>query len=112
MTIEEIIVRADELKPNAYDEETKRAWIEELEARIVRDIIDTHEANESDEEGGLAGGGDGAVYLWWLIAQIDLNNGDMTRYNNDMALYNTYYADLAAMWNRTHTPNAAPKITY
>jgi hypothetical protein len=44
------------------------------------------------------------VYTAWLLARVDLYNAELERYNNSAMLFNVLYADLAAWYNRTHTP--------
>ena len=44
------------------------------------------------------------MYLHYMQAQIDYANGDMTRYTNGAALFNTSLAAYKNHYNRTHAP--------
>lgn len=43
------------------------------------------------------------MYVFYLMAMIDLANGDITRYSNSMILYNSLVAEYADWYNRNHT---------
>ncbi len=45
-----------------------------------------------------------ALYLYWLMAQTDLALGELTRYSNDMLLYNAALAEYAAAYRAAHAP--------
>ena len=114
MTIIEKITEVDVLHPNGFDQNNKIAWLSNLDGRIKEEIIDTHE------------GGDGVIfkgytpddtntelivpapydelYRYWLEAQIDYANGEYTKYNNSMAMFNTAYSAYERYYNRTHMP--------
>lgn len=51
------------------------------------------------------------LYLSWLEAQIDYENGEIDRYNNSLAMFTQKYEDFSRYWTRTHTPNRT-RITY
>lgn len=42
------------------------------------------------------------IYIDYLVMRIDLENGDIDRYNNGAALYASKRADWANWYNRTH----------
>lgn len=44
------------------------------------------------------------LYLWWLAAQMDYHNGEFTRYNNSIQLFNTGYSVFAEVFTREHKP--------
>lgn len=114
MTIIEVITEVDALHPNGYDQNNKIAWLSNLDGRIKDEIIDTHE------------GGDGVpfkaynakdintelivprpydeVYRYWLEAQMDYANGEYTKYNNSMSMFNNAYTAFERHYHRTHMP--------
>ena len=115
MKISEVIAKLDGLKPNAFTLEDKIGWINELEWRIKREIVDTHEVTETVEFDGYAGEESmeqvliapapwDIVYLRWLECMVDYYNGESTRFANSRILFNDAYADLTAWYNRTHKP--------
>lgn len=115
MKISEVIAKLDGLKPNAFALEDKIGWINELEWRIKREIVDTHDVAEPVEFDGYAGEESveqvliapapwDNVYLRWLECMVDYYNGESTRFANSRILFNDAYADFAGWYNRTHKP--------
>ena len=122
MTCTYMINRADEYKPNGYSFDEKMTWLYELEHTIQTEIIDTHENPDEHATTLVPGDTDGmkelvasdreSMYLFWLLSQIDLHNGDITRYNNDSALFNGEYSAYANEYNRRYMPRTGPKLRY
>ena len=115
MTIIEMITDVDAMKPNGYEQIYKIQWLSQLDSRIKQDIIDTHEGGEGvsfSEYNAetpldtklLAQSPYDEVYRYWLEAQIDYANGEYTKYNNSMAMFNTAYSAFERYYNRTHMP--------
>ena len=115
MTIIEIITDVDALKPNGYGQPYKVQWLSQLDARIKHDIIDTHEGGEDVSFSGynaetpigtelLVPHPYDDVYRYWLEAQIDYVNGEYTKYNNSMSMFNEAYSAYERHYNRTHMP--------
>ena len=44
------------------------------------------------------------IYGYYLMAQVDLQNQEIAKYNNDKALFNHAYEMLSDYWTRTHMP--------
>ena len=115
MTIIEIITDVDALKPNGLGQPYKVQWLSQLDARIKHDIIDTHEGGEDVSFSGynaetpigtelLVPHPYDDVYRYWLEAQIDYVNGEYTKYNNSMSMFNEAYSAYERHYNRTHMP--------
>lgn len=115
MTIIEMITDVDTLKPNGYGQIYKTQWLSQLDGRIKHDIIDTHEGGEGVSFSGydaetplstelLVPHPYDDVYRYWLEAQIDYANGEYTKYNNSMAMFNEAYSAYERHYNRTHKP--------
>lgn len=115
MTIMDALYRIDELKPNSYSQPEKIKWLSSLDGVIKSEIIDTHEGGEDIAFSGY--GEDAAlttvllvpapyddIYLRWLEAQIDYNNGELNKYNNSSVAYNDAYELYQKHYNRTHMP--------
>jgi hypothetical protein len=90
-------------------------WLSQLDGKIKNDIIDTHEGGEDIVFNGY--GADTPtdtkllvpfpyddMYRHWLEAQIDYVNGEYTRYNNSMTMFNAAYSEYEHYYNRTHKP--------
>ena len=115
MTINEVITRCDNLKPNQYCVEDKIRWISDLDGIIKKELIDAHEGGEAITFSGydsasdrdaelLAGDPYSELYIKYLFAQIDFHNAEFTRYNNSMIMFNVAYAAYADYYNRTVLP--------
>lgn len=118
MTINEAITRTDSVKPNEYSLNDKIKWLEMLDDRIMREIIDTHEMPEEiyfygytntpidirKEELLMPFPAFEGVYTSWLMAQIDFANMDTARYNNSMIMFNQLYSELCAYVNANFMP--------
>lgn len=117
MKLQEAIDKCDKFKPNQYDEETKVEWINELEQRIVDEIITRHEGFEDfafqpyqpgEEAALLVQEPYSSLYIKFLFSQIDLYNSELDRYNNSATLFNYAYADYQAWYRRNHMPIQSP----
>lgn len=109
MTINEAIQRADELKPNAYNPETKADWIRELEGRISLEVLKEAEPviPESDDAELLVPAPYDSIYPLYISAMIDFHNADYDDYNNSMVLFNSTYEAFARHYRQTHMPQQA-----
>lgn len=115
MTISAAIAACDRMRPNTFAYGEKEAWLRELEARICEEIIRTHEGAEAflagraqeGEDALLASSPHESLYLFYLLARIDLMNGETARYNESAALFNAQYDAFSAAYNRAHRPRGA-----
>ena len=112
MKLIEAISKIDNLKHNTYTHEDKVAWLSRLDFMVKQEIMDTHEDNAGAGFVGYDTGTDvetellvpppyDEVYLRWLEAQIDYANGEYSKYNNSMEMFNTAYRGYANAYNRT-----------
>ena len=115
MTIIEAINRLDGLKHNTYSQPEKVAWLSRLDAMVKKLIIDTHEGSEAVSFTGYDGNTDlntkllveapfDEMYLRWMEAQIDYTNGEYSKYNNSIEMFNTAYKAFENYYNRNHMP--------
>ena len=115
MTISAAIAACDRMRPNTFAYGEKEAWVRELEARIREEIVRTHEGAEAFLAGRAQEGEDAllapspheSLYLFYLLARIDLMNGETARYNESAALFNAQYDAFSAAYNRAHRPRGA-----
>jgi hypothetical protein len=108
-TLKEIITIADELNPNAYSNNIKAQWVNEVETAIQTEVfviapVDVvsflpYEDNK-DKKLSLDETWD-KIYLTYLQAMIDFSNKEYAAFNNDIALYNSY-VDTYAKWYVRH----------
>lgn len=115
MKINDVLGTLDSLKQNTYSQTEKIGWLNRVDHDVKIQIIDTHEGAENstfqgyDEDTPLstellvpepfAG-----LYLHFLAAQIDLNNGETALYNESISLYNTAWSAFERWYNRSHMP--------
>lgn len=118
MKLQEAIDRCDRLKPNQYDSGMKTEWINELELRVVRDILQKHEGYEEyvfqpyetgEEAMLIVPEPYSTMYEKFLFCKIDLYNSEIERYNNSAVLFNAAFADYQAYFRRTHMPIQSPE---
>lgn len=116
MELGTLFAEVDELKPSQYDDSIKLKWLNEVEWRIVKEIIETHVPDESMSEFTFTGYTNdtpleteliakepyAVLYKYYLFSMIDLANEEPDRYQNDAILFNQAYQDFANYWNRTH----------
>ena len=117
MTIHEAIDTLDTRRQNTFTRREKLAWLSRLDGKIREEILSgyCHEApvfsgytDDTDPDTALLVPAPwDEIYLWYMEAQIDCANGEMTRYENSAALFNTCFTDYKNHYHRTHTPKGA-----
>lgn len=114
MQIIEAIGIINELKPNAYSQDRKVEWLSTLDDMVQRLVYDKHTGapacrfegypNDVDPNTELLVRGHDQMYIRWLAAMIDLNQGEYNKYNNSIDLFNTEWNNFEGEYNRTHMP--------
>ncbi len=115
MRISKAIDIVDTLKPNKFDQKTKIRWLSEIDGHIYNDIISTHYGDKPENFSGYDDTQDAArellavfpydqLYPMYLIAQIDLMQGDTDQYQNSYAEFNNAYEEYAKWYHRTFRP--------
>lgn len=115
MTLQEVIDRADILKPNSYSQNEKIWWLSCLDGTIYEEIISTHEGGEKVVFSGydsktllntqlLVPAPYDEIYIRYLEMQINYANGEFGKYNNSAKMYEEAYASFQRYYNRTHMP--------
>ena len=115
MKLIEAINKIDALKQNSFSTPEKIGWLSTLDGIVKREIIDTHEGadkiifNGYDESTPndtelLVPAPYDDIYIKWLEAQIDYNNGEIGRYSNSKTMYNAAYSAFERYYNRTVMP--------
>lgn len=115
MTIDQAIVRLDALKYNTYSRAEKRFWLSQLDSRVRREVLDTHEnppetpfTGYDDKTPGdmelLIPAPYDELYLNHLGAMVDFHNGEIEKYNNAATLFHAGWEAFTHWYNRTHLP--------
>ena len=119
MTIDQAIALCDALRPNQYPRTMKIGWLSKLDGRIFRELLMTHGDCSTDSFSGYDDTTDGDtellvpspygadVYNYFLQAQIDKENGETTRYNQSITMYNSAFRAFAGDYRRSHLPVSA-----
>ena len=115
MKLIEAITRIDKMKSNPYELSEKLTWLSALDGMVKAQILDTHRGGDAlcalpyteetpDDTQLLIPAPHDQIYIWWLGAQMDYWSGEITRYNNAMALFNAGYEAFANQYHREHPP--------
>lgn len=113
MTLNEAISRMDDLKANAYTREEKIGWLSMADA-MVASLIENQFPGAQPFPGYGASTPMGTVlkvpepfsdlYFHWMSAQMDLYNGEYTRFNNSMALFSEQFRGYENFCRRRQLP--------
>ncbi len=122
MTVSEAISRADLTRPNELEPELKLAWLSALDGVLRREVLlpcegevppeRRYEALDPDETELLVPFPDDELYVFYLVMRIDLENGELERYNNDVRLYEQALQTWAAAHRRAHRPAGAEGLRF
>jgi hypothetical protein len=115
MTIIEAINKVDALKFNTYSQNDKITWLSKLDFAVKRLILDNHGNNPAPTFTGytedtplntvlLVPAPFDEIYLRWMEAQIDYQNGEYDRYNQSILMFKAEYDGFARWYNRNHMP--------
>ena len=109
----EAILQADRLRPNEIPAAEKLRWLSALDGQLHLELLSAF-----TEAPAPFSGYDGETELqstqllvpWpydelyprYLVMRLDLEHGELDRYNNDAALFNRLCQRFAAHYNRVH----------
>ncbi len=116
MTIKECIDIVDNTKPNQYSIKDKVMWLSFIDEIIINEVLKTHEGYDGRYDNFSGHTEDklsvplivpspyDRLYTAYLKMKIDGENGETTRYNNSVTLFNTYMMEYRKYYNKTHMP--------
>lgn len=113
MKVKEILDKVNRLKINSVDDIDKLDWINDLDGLVHKDILLRAEDYTGEfapytvddlEKTVLVTFPYEEIYIHYLSAKIDLINGEIASYNNNIALFNDMYEKFAAYYRRMHVP--------
>ncbi len=123
MTIFEAIAQADLIRPNELDPAVKLRWLSTLDGQIHAELFSAH----ADPPGAFSGYDETTelqstkllvdppydeLYPRYLLMRIDLEHGELDRYNNDAAGFNRLWQSYAGQYCRRHTPLGVRQLTF
>ena len=108
MTVKEVLDKLNRMKPNTVDNKDKYDWLNELDGIIheriysraadYTEVFTPYEYDVDNDRETLIPIPYTEIYLHFLSAKIDADNGEFISYNNNM------YNDFAAYYRRNHMP--------
>ena len=103
MTIDKLIKLAKKLKPTPFDDEILLMWVNEIEGMVLSEVhlvtVTDIAPYELGEDESLPTAELTApypydkLYTQYLMAQIDYANGEYSKYQNTMQMFNAYYTE-------------------
>lgn len=122
MTVQQAIERANEMRMgNSSTDEMKIRWLSELDGMIYNDVIRKHKGNESKIMPEYSTDNTNAeliveapydvLYVYYLMAQIDLAASEINKYNASVQLYNSALSNYKNYYRRNHRPLDNPPVT-
>ena len=112
-TVNDVITYVNDIKPNAFTEETLTEWLSECEGSIQTeilciasgDVVTYNYADNKDTELIVKPPHD-KLYGFYLLAMIDFAHGEYKKYENTMQLFNAALSEFAKWFVRTHSKEA------
>lgn len=111
MTLSEVITIVDGIKPNAFTEEDKTRWINEVEGNVQIDVfllspddVKTYKWEDDKNCTLLVAPPHDKIYEAYLAAKIDYANGEYNKYQNTYQMYNAFFTEFAAWFAETYRP--------
>ena len=108
MTLYQAINMVDDIKPNAFSDETKTAWLNECEGMVQTEVLLLSPADiivyryDRDHDAELlAKAPHDKIYWMYLAAMVDFGNGEYNKYANTMQLFNAAFAEYQS-WYALH----------
>lgn len=122
MNINKAISETDFLVHNTFERERKIEWLSVADGIIQKTIIDTHEGGTSDFHGydvNTPGETELIVpapwdecYIHWLASKIHYANGEYTKYNNAVAMYDNMVQKFKNEYKKTHASKSSGRFRF
>ena len=111
MTIDKCIRAVDEIKPNAFSEETKTEWLNEVEGMVQTEIfllnpveLIRYSYPADKDVPMLVDPPHDKLYRSFLEAKIDYANGEYEKYANTMQVFNADYDEFLCWFATYYEP--------
>ena len=111
MTPNKVIEYVDRVRPNAYTDEDKYAWLNTLEGTIALEVMGEDAAGEvgpgtADTELLVSAPYDD-VYTLYVMAMIDFHNREYDNYNNMALMFQQKLEQYKAWYIQNNMPKSA-----
>ena len=119
MTLLQVIRTVDDIKPNAFADETKTTWINECEGLVQTEVLlwapeeilaYTFEKDQGTEL--LVRPPHDKLYGAYLAAQIDFANGEYDKYQNTMQMFKSYFGEFMRWFATNYRPADTHREVY
>ncbi len=108
--VREVLEQIDQLLPNQYSAEQKRRWIAQAEGFVAVEILGKTAPETVNNETILQVNPPyDELYRHYVEAQIHYANGEVERYANAAAAWNSSFFSYRDAYNRAHLPKAPVK---
>ena len=111
MTVSQVIEAVDEVKPNAFSNEEKVRWLNEVEGKVQTEVLllaseeiitYTYEKNKDAEL--LVQPPHDKLYPAYLEARVDYANGEYDKYQNTMQMFNAFFGEFVRWFATIYSP--------
>lgn len=107
MTVNEVIAKVKDRKPNAYSEESLNDWLNECEAMVQRELLLTvpeeivqYEWPEDRDKDVILPKPYDALYVTYIIMMVQYVQEESVAYNNSLAMFNAQYQAAQSYFNK------------
>lgn len=111
MTLTELFNYVDEIKPNAFSNETKTVWLNEIEGKVQTEVFLRPIAeciayvwNDDATETLLVRPPHSKLYGEYICARIDYANGEYDKYANSMQMFNEFWSEFMRWYAQNYRP--------
>lgn len=111
MKLKNVIGRVDGMKPNAFSNEVKTGWVNELENMVQTEIfllapeeMVEYTWEENAESELLIRAPYSKLYWIYLSAMIDFTHGEYDKYSQTMQMFNAWLQEYQIWYARTFRP--------
>lgn len=113
MTINEVLDEVDRIaKSNSIDRNQKIKWLDRLDRSIFNDLLqykkdnvetfDGYDVDDDEDTKLLVCAPYDELYVYYILAQINLVQQEVKYYNNNIAVYEDTYRNYRNFINRTY----------
>ena len=110
-TLQGVLDIIDSIKPNAFSEGAKTAWINEIEGLVQTEVfllaiedVAQYTWPENAAATLLAKPPHDKIYWVYLSAMVDFANGEYDKYQNTMQMFNQFFGEYMRWYARTYNP--------
>jgi len=119
VTVKECIDFVDAIKPNAFSNDQKTTWLNEVEGMVQTEVflwaVDqviqyTYDTDKNREM--LVAPPHDKLYRAYLTAMIDFANGEYDKYANTMTMFNMHYGEFMRWFANNYRPADTHREVY